>query len=521
MEKTSIEQRNENIATEFFSFTKEQLHEMILAKEWYKQEYDLNAGEEKAEISNNFREYEVDQNFFVFIDRRKFLETKHPAMIIDLVVEKLDLEKIYAWYSAEGNPSFNPRMMLKILFYAYYLGIMSCRTIWDAVINRSDFIFLACGQVPNFRTINEFRIRHMKEIPGIFTQIVILCRELGMIGFEYLAVDGQKIQGSASYTESKTVEEMKKEYDRIKRGIEKIVNTEVHEFMSEEKKEERIEKLEGRLSKLAGFISQFEGKVCEKERINLTDVDAKVMTHKDGQKLPSYTRQSARDDKFGVVTAVQTTQNGDTADDLEKLLDKSIDNTGEVHEKVMADCGFCDYEMLEKAEEERAEDIYLPDRRLESSKEGKPGSWKFQQEAFTKDSEGNYVCPNGMKMELKSTVEYEDGHKVFVYQGTGCENCPIKEKCCSGNARTISIDSRVRYRDAMREKLATPSGREIYRKRQGLIESLHGDDQKNKKWIQHHLRGLKKAALEFLLIRIAGNLGLIIEHRADVLVSFA
>jgi hypothetical protein len=73
----------------------------------------------------------------------------------------------------------------------------------------------------------------------------------------------------------------------------------------------------------------------------------------------------------------------------------------------------------------------------------------------------------------------------------------------------------------MREKLSTPAGREIYSKRQGLIESLHGDDQKNKKWIQHHLRGLKKAALEFLLIRIAGNLGLIIKHRAEAVLSFA
>ena len=71
----------------------------------------------------------------------------------------------------------------------------------------------------------------------------------------------------------------------------------------------------------------------------------------------------------------------------------------------------------------------------------------------------------------------------------------------------------------MREKLSTPVGRGIYSKQQGLIESFHGDDQKNKKWIQHHLRGFKKAALEFFLLRIVGNLGLIIKHRADVVMS--
>jgi transposase len=385
MEKTSIEQRNENIATELFSITEEQKLEMIAAKERAAQDNRLQNGKEKEEMPGNFREYEVEQNFFVVIERKKFLEARHPAAIIDLVVEKLDLRRIYTRYSKEGNPSFEPRMMLKIIFYAYYLGIMSSRTIWDAVIHRSDYIYLACGQVPDFRTIDAFRTRHIEEMPGLFAQIVMLCRELGMIGFGHLAVDGQKIQGNASYRKSKTVGEMKKEYDRIKKGIEKIVNTEVHEYLNAEKKEERIETLENRLAKLAGFISQFEGTVGEKERINMTDVDAKVMAHKDGQKLPSYTHQSARDGELGVVTAVQTTQNGDTPDDFEKLLDQSIENSQGVHEKALADCGFCDYEMLVKAEEERPEDIYLPDRRFESSKEGKTKSGKFQHEAFAKD----------------------------------------------------------------------------------------------------------------------------------------
>jgi hypothetical protein len=131
------------------------------------------------------------------------------------------------------------------------------------------------------------------------------------------------------------------------------------------------------------------------------------------------------------------------------------------------------------------------------------------------------MCPRELKMELKNTLAHEGGHKVFVYHGTGCSECSLKTKCCSGKVRTISIDSRMPYRDLMRKKLTTDAGREIYSKRQGLIESLHGDDQKNKKWTQHHLRQLKKAALEFLLIRIAGNLGLIIKHRADVVIEFA
>ena len=98
----------------------------------------------------------------------------------------------------EGKLSFHPKLMLKVLFYAYYDGVMGCRTIWDAVIHRSDYIFLAVGQVPDIRTINSFRLRHLDVLYDIFAQIVLMCNNLDMSGFEHLAIDGEKIQADAS-----------------------------------------------------------------------------------------------------------------------------------------------------------------------------------------------------------------------------------------------------------------------------------------------------------------------------------
>ena len=74
-----------------------------------------------------------------------------------------------------------------------------------------------------------------------------------------------------------------------------------------------------------------------------------------------------------------------------------------------------------------------------------------------------------------------------------------------GKKSKLNIDSRTFYRDKMQEKLSSEKGREIYRKRQGLIEPLHGDDQKNKGWVQHHLRGFIKSGGEFLLMGIANQ----------------
>ena len=83
--------------------------------------------------------------------------------------------------------------------------------------------------------------------------------------------------------------------------------------------------------------------------------------------------------------------------------------------------------------------------------------------------------------------------------------------------RTLQIDTREPYRQEMREKLRSDEGREICMKRQGVVEPGHGDDQRNRKWKQHHLRGLEKATAEFVLVRIAENLGKIIKYKSDEL----
>jgi transposase len=141
--------------------------------------------------ADNFWPYNQKQDFFISVSKKAFLDTEHPAAVIDGVVEKLDLEAVYADYAKEGNPFYHPKMMLKVLFYDYYCGIMSFRIIWDQVIHRAVFIYLTAVQVPNFRTINSFRLRHLERLSGLLTQIVYLCAGLGLIDFEHLAIDGQ------------------------------------------------------------------------------------------------------------------------------------------------------------------------------------------------------------------------------------------------------------------------------------------------------------------------------------------
>ena len=90
-----------------------------------------------------FKEYNQKQGIFKVIVPDELLDSNDPARIIDKVFKKLDLSKIYEKYQEVGNTAYHPEMMLKVLFYSYYLGIHSCRKMWDALKKRADFIFLS------------------------------------------------------------------------------------------------------------------------------------------------------------------------------------------------------------------------------------------------------------------------------------------------------------------------------------------------------------------------------------------
>lgn len=462
----------------------------------------------------NFRPYDQSQGVFRPIIPNDLLEPEHAARIVDKVVEMLELREIYDWYKEEGNQAYHPRMMLKVLFYSYLIGTMSSRKMWDGLKTRADYIFLSGDQVPDFRTLNRFRTRHMEQLPQLFAQIVHLCKKLGMIDFKYLAIDGQKIQADATYRRSKNKKRLRQSMERVREGMKKLLGKEVSEDFPQETKDKRLgelERQEKQLQALKDILDEIED---EKANVNMTDPEAKVMKHKDGRSLPSYNHQSAIDGSYGVTCAVKTEDRCDGELDLLELVDKAKENGGEEHENVMADSAFGGYEVYQEVEQqERSEEFYVPDTRFATAEKGETEREKFDGSRFAKREDGTVICPAGQPMTLKAERQ-EGDHTLRIYAGTGCEGCPLRENCTSGKQRTLSVDSREPLREQMRQKLRTDRGREIYMKRQGIVEAGHGNDQHNKGWRQHLLRGKAKAALEFMLVRIGSNLGKIVRYRA-------
>ena len=199
---------------------------------------------------NKFRDYNQAQGIFRTIIPNNLLEEDHPCRIIDTVVEHLDLEKLYEEYSEEGCPGYHPKMLLKILFYSYMIGMISCRKMWENLKYRADYIYLSGDQIPDFRTINRFRLRVANILPGLFTQIVMLCVELDMIDFKYLAIDGQKIQANANFRHSKNKERYSIAVKKVEKGLSKLLSKEINEDFTDEIKANRIKTLTQQKAKL-------------------------------------------------------------------------------------------------------------------------------------------------------------------------------------------------------------------------------------------------------------------------------
>ncbi len=100
-----------------------------------------------------------------------------PVRIIDYVLDKIDISNILKLYHVKGRNAFYPRMMLKVIIYAYMNNIYSCRRIEELLKRDIHFIWLAGYNKPDFITINRFRNRVKDEISNVFTQLVLLLAE--------------------------------------------------------------------------------------------------------------------------------------------------------------------------------------------------------------------------------------------------------------------------------------------------------------------------------------------------------
>ena len=169
-------------------------------------------------MSKHFRPWNIDQTLLLPPSVQDFVPKDHVSrFIVGLVREILDLKEITGSYvSGLGQPPFDPRMMVALLLHGYASGLYSSRRIARACRERNDFVMIVALDPPDFRTINDFRKRHLKALGELFLQVLKLCETAGLVKLGHVALDGTKIKANASKHKAMSYERMKKREAELK-----------------------------------------------------------------------------------------------------------------------------------------------------------------------------------------------------------------------------------------------------------------------------------------------------------------
>lgn len=461
----------------------------------------------------NVKNYDQNQSLLFPPHLRDFLPDDHQAVIISDIVETMDLSCLYRKLSTEGNQAYHPKMMFKILSYAYANGIFSSRKIQTALHESVAFIFLAAWQKPDFRTISDFRKNNLDEFSRLFHQLVDMCARLGMISLGHLSIDGSKFKANASDKRTYDKKRVNDAIDRLVKQADKIDSSEDQIYGSDNTGDQipdKIRQQEDRLKKLNQIKKQLEH--INKDKINATDPDAVFMKTGYGIKT-SYNAQIAVDQKQQVIVAADVTNDPSDTEQLVPMVDQVEQTVGSV-DKLSADSGYSSGKNLQVMVD-KCIDAHIPDANYEASQRGKqdtPGQGLFTRASFKRDELNDcFICPAGEKLTFSHMQKVKNKQPLRLYRCRAFRDCHLQKHCTKSRfGRSITLNAYDAQFKAMRSKLDSVHGKRLYAKRKFIVEPVFGHIKEIIGFRKFHLRGLDKVSGEFALVCIAHNLRKII-----------
>lgn len=228
----------------------------------------------------NFRPIDRDTGFLMPPSVNEWLPTQHLARFIVEVVESLDLRAIIGSYRGKGSAPYHPSMLLGMLLYGYATGMFSSRKLERATYDSVAFRFIAANQHPDHDTIANFRRRFLKEIEGLFVEVLKIAREMGMLNLGTVGLDGTKIHANASRHSAlsyghltKIEEQLKAEVADLLQKAEAADQADVPDGMSIP---DELKRREDRLAKLAEAKAKIEARAKERFEQEQAEHEAKM-----------------------------------------------------------------------------------------------------------------------------------------------------------------------------------------------------------------------------------------------------
>ena len=502
------------------------------------------------------KSYSNKDRLFFLLNPSEDIAENDPVRIVDAVVESLDLTDFRKLYRERGRCPYHPRMMLKIILYAYMNNIYSCRRIERQVQRDIHYIWLAAQERPDFVTINRFRNRVKDEINNIFTQVVLLLADRGFITLDVEYIDGTKMESKANrYTfvwrktveknraglqekirvllqqvdeviaqdrsaETESVEFTPEALDTLIGELKDVLSTEPEPVEKEQKKKLRerkkqIKELEKHRDKLSEYDGRLE-QIGERNSMSKTDPDATFMRMKEdamnnGQTKPGYNLQISTENQF--ITDFALFPNPTDTLTLIPFFNSFLDRYGHLPSTAVADAGYGSEENY-RFMDEAGMAAYVKYNRfhLEQRPRYKPNP--FHHDNFHYNAEEDYyVCPMGQHMTRIGTAHSKTAggyrSESARYRAQDCSGCPLRCLCykAKGDRRTIEVNHRLNeYKRKARELLTSEDGLKHRGRRCIEPEAVFGQMKSNMAYRRFRHFGKDKVTMDFAFFAIAFNL---------------
>jgi transposase len=431
-------------------------------------------------MPTSFRRYQPDQSFLLPPSPRDWLAEDHLAYFVSDAVDSFDLSAFYDRYEGDGrrNQPFDPRMMVKVIVYGYATGCTSSRKLAKRLQEDVAFRVLAAENFPAHRTLCDFRHDHLEELRGLFVQVVRLAREAGLVKLGTVAVDGSKVKASASRHKSMSYKEMKKQEKRLRREIDRLfaeadrIDAYEDELYGPDKRgdelPEGLRRREDRLRAIQEAKKRLEARQAEEDRDKGRSPD-------DGRKSPRGGRRFKRE--FGVPE------------------DRAQDNFTDPKSRIMKTSR--GYEQCYNAQLAVDGDTHLivaTGLTQNAADNGELLGMVETIEAMTGELPEKLLADAGYKSEANFQELEQADIDGYVSQGREGKTPP----------RPPGPDRPASQR--MEDKLNTPQGRALYRRRKGIAEPVVGWIKNVLGFRQFSFRGDQKVAAEWDLVCLGINL---------------
>ena len=488
------------------------------------------------------------QNLLLPPSLDELVPENHMVRVVDAVIDRLDISDIMSTYRGGGNSAFNPKMMLKVLVFAYLSNVYSSRRIEELLRRDIYFMWLAGMKRPDFRTINYYRGKRLKVgFDTVFTQVVRLLHEEGFVSLKVQYIDGTKIESVANkYTfvwrgsVEKYDARLKAKTEALLRQIEQnhaIENQEnpVPEELTAEEVTKRVERIKEKVD--ADNLGKEERKALKQietdsvPRMNRyreqletmgsrnsyskTDPDATFMRMKEdamlnGQLKPGYNVQISTENQF--ITNFGIYQRPTDTLTMISYLESFKARYGMQSEEIVADSGYGSEENYEYMFSNGMTPYVKYNMFHVEQRRGYRNNPFRVSNLFYNPDDDFYVCPMGQKLKfIRQEKRYTaSGYQqtVSVYRACRCEGCPLRGQCHkSKRDRQIEVNHTLDdYKARARELLTSEQGIKHRSNRPIEPEAVFGQIKECGRFRRLRLKGLTGAKIDFGLKALAHNL---------------